>query len=171
MCLCIRFSIQQRRIDGTKALPRTRSPQTWTTRSTRQLRSKASEASCPSLCRKPKVDLFFGKGRWKGIRRRGIDQHGKWRGIDNARSSKTNFAAWLEETISNSPQDVGIQAVCWFFQGKHGRKRFESVKRILRIDLGADDLQDAYHGCPNNTTQLCFCVVAVRNLRSKLVEF
>ena len=46
---------------------------------------------------KAQVDLFFGRGRWKGIRRRGINQHGKCRGVDNARSSKTNFAAWLED--------------------------------------------------------------------------
>ena len=117
------------------------------------------------------VDLFFGKGRWKGIRRRGIDQHGKCRGIDNARSSKTNFAAWLEETGSTAPQDIGIRVVSWLFQGKNVRKRFESVKKFLRIYLGADDLQDAYHGCPNNTTQLCFCVVAIMNPRTKMVEF
>ena len=112
---------------------------------------------------KAQVDLFFGRGRWKGIRRRGINQHGKCRGIDNARSSKTNFAAWLEESISTAPQDIGIQVVCWLFQGRNGRRRFEAAKRFLRVYLGADDLQDAYHGCPNDTTQLCFCVVAIMN--------
>ena len=72
---------------------------------------------------------------------------------------------------SYCPQDIGIQVVCWFFHEKHGIMRFESAKQILRIYLGADDLQDAYHGCPNDTTQLCFCVVAIMNPRSKLVEF
>ena len=79
----------------------------------------AQEQSVRVLLSKPmskaQVDFFFGKGRWKGIRRRGIDQHGKCCGIDNARCSKTNFAAWLEETISAAPQDIGIQVVCWFF--------------------------------------------------------
>ena len=32
-------------------------------------------------------------------------------------------------------------------------------------------MQDAYHGCPNDTNQLCFCVVAIMNPQSKLVEF
>ena len=59
----------------------------------------------------------------------------------------------------------------WLFQGKNGRKRFEEVKKFLQVYLGADDLQDAYHGCPNDTTQLCFCVVAIMNPRTKKVEF
>jgi hypothetical protein len=135
----------------------------------------ATEQSKRGLLSKPmtksQVDLFFGKGRWKGIRRRGIDQHGKCRGIDNARSSRTNFSAWLEETISTAPQDIGIQIVCWLFQGKLGRKRFNDLKKFLRVYLGADELQDAYHGCPNDVTQLCFCVVAIMNPKTKKVEF
>ena len=55
------------------------------------------------------------------------------------------------------------------FQGKQSRKRFETARKILRIYLGADDLQDAYHGCLHDTAQLCFCVVAIMNPRSKLV--
>ena len=41
----------------------------------------------------------------------------------------------------------------------------------MRIYLGADDLQDAYHGCPNDTNQLCFCVVPIMIPHSKQVEF
>ena len=56
----------------------------------------AQEQSVRGLLSKPtskaQVDLFFRKGHWKGIRRRGIDQHGKCCGIDNACCSKTNFA-------------------------------------------------------------------------------
>ena len=44
------------------------------------------------------------------------------------------------------------------------------MKHFLRVHLGADDLQDAYHGCPNDTTQLCFCVVAIMNTHSEKVE-
>ena len=57
--------------------------------------------------------------------------------------------------------------MCWLLQGKNSRQRFEVVKRFLRVYLGADDLQDAYHGCPNDTTQLCFCMVAIMNPHSK----
>ena len=98
------------------------------------------EQSSRGLLSKPmskaQVDLFFGRGRWRGIRRRGINQHGKCRGIDNARASRTNFAAWLEETIATAPQDIGIKVVCWLFQGKSGAKRFETVRRSVRIFLG-----------------------------------
>ena len=135
----------------------------------------AEEQSTRGLLSKPmsktQVDKFFGKGCWKGIRRRGIDQHGKCRGIDNARSSRTNFSAWLEETISTAPQDIGIQIVCWLFQGKIGIKNFKELKNFLKVYLTADDLMDAYHGCPNDPTQLCFCVVAILNPRKKEIEF
>ena len=64
---------------------------------------------------KEELDDLFGKGGWKAIRRRGINQHGKCRGIDNACSSKTNFAAWLEDTIATPPRDIGVQILCWLF--------------------------------------------------------
>ena len=60
---------------------------------------------------KEDMDQKFGKGNWRGIRRRGIHQNGKVRGIDNARTSKTNFAAWLEDTIFTTPADIGIQVL------------------------------------------------------------
>ena len=41
----------------------------------------------------------------------------------------------------------------------------------MSVLLGADDLQDAYHGCPNAANQLCFCVVAIMNPLSSKVEF
>ena len=70
---------------------------------------------------KAQGDFFFGKGHWRGIRRRGINRHGKCQGIDNARASKTNFAAWLEETIATAPQDIGIQVVCWLSKGRRSK--------------------------------------------------
>ena len=46
-----------------------------------EVHETATEQSKRGLLSKPmtkaQVDLFFGKGCWKGIRRRGIDQHGK----------------------------------------------------------------------------------------------
>ena len=79
----------------------------------------AQEQSSRGLLSKPmskaQVEFFFGKGHWRGIRRGGINQHGKCRGIDKPRASKTNFAAWSEETIATPPQDIGIQAACWLF--------------------------------------------------------
>ena len=67
---------------------------------------------------KDNIDNNFGKGRWRGIRRRGIWQNGKIRGIDNARSSGTNLAAWLQDTIMTTPHDIAIQMICVLFNGK-----------------------------------------------------
>ena len=55
------------------------------------------------------LDNIFGKGRWRGIRRRGIWQNGKVRGIDNAHTSRTNLAAWLHAVIMTTPHDIAIQ--------------------------------------------------------------
>ena len=67
---------------------------------------------------KREVDAIFGKGSWRGIRRRGMWQNGKVRGIDNARTSGTNVAAWLQDTIMTTPHDSSIQILCWLFQRK-----------------------------------------------------
>ena len=75
---------------------------------------------------KHNIDNIFGVGRWRGIRRRGIWQNGKVRGIDNARSSRTNLAALLQDTIMTTPHDIAIQMVCWLFNGKQAEERFAS---------------------------------------------
>ena len=74
---------------------------------------------------KSDLDKIFGTGKWRGIRRRGLLQNDKVRGIDNARSSGTNFAAWLQDTIVTSPHDIAIQILCWMFNGKQGAARFK----------------------------------------------
>ena len=111
---------------------------------------------------KEEVDKLFGKGNWRGIRRRGINQNGKVRGIDNALTSKTNFAAWLQDTISTTPADIGIQILCWLFNGPDGITRRSTLGEIW-VGLASDDLADAYHGVPNALRQLGLCVVALRN--------
>ena len=113
---------------------------------------------------------IFGKGRWRGIRRRGILQNDKVRGIDNARSSGTNFAAWLQDTIMTSPHDIAMQILCWMFSGEHGKQRFRD-KSTLWVGLSADDLADAYHGVPNIPSQMNLRIVALRNPHSGVTEF
>ena len=63
---------------------------------------------CPGPFIKAQVDSIFGKGKCRGIRRRGILQNDKVRGIDNARTSDTNFAAWLQDTIMTTPHDIAM---------------------------------------------------------------
>ena len=58
---------------------------------------------------KKELDKQFVKGRWKSIRRRGLQQGEKVRGIDNARSSKTNMAAFLQDTTTTFPHDIAVQ--------------------------------------------------------------
>ena len=116
------------------------------------------------------MDQKFGKGNWRGIRRRGIHQNGKVRGIDNARTTKTNFAAWLEDTIFTTPADIGIQVLCWLFNRVTGKSR-RALCRCLWVGLSADDLADAYHGVPNAPGQLNLCVVAFRNPHTRKTVF
>jgi len=69
---------------------------------------------------KQQMDAKFGKGRWRALRRRGIwqghvrvDGSKKIRGIDNARTSRHNAAAFLTETITTSPTDIALQICAW----------------------------------------------------------
>ena len=62
---------------------------------------------------KQEMDDHFGPGLWRGLRRRGIwqgqirkDGSRKIRGIDNARSSKHNAAAFLTDTIMTTAPDI-----------------------------------------------------------------
>ena len=111
---------------------------------------------------KQDVDKIIGKGKWRGIRRRGPWQSGKVRGIDNARTSGHNFTAWLQDTIMTTQQEISLQILCWFFNGKPATARF-AEKQHKWVGLSADDLADAYHGVPNLPHQLNLCIVAVRN--------
>ena len=114
--------------------------------------------------------MLFGKGKWRGIRRRGINQNGKVRGIDNARTSKTNFAAWLQDAITTTPADIGIQILCWLFNGIDGRSRREDYGNLW-VGLSSDDLADAYHGVPNAPGQLGLRVICLRNPKTCEMEF
>ena len=107
--------------------------QTATSQRTRGLLSKPLS--------KEQVDMIFGVGNWRAIRCRGLRQGEKVRRIDNTRASKTNFAAFLVDTITTTPADIDIQVLSWLFKGKAGRRRF--IKRVLEqgltAALGADD--------------------------------
>ena len=119
---------------------------------------------------KTAVDKTFGRGGWRAIRRRGTLQNDKVRGIDNARASKTNFAAFLQDTIVTTPHDVAIQVLAWLFSGREGSHRFRSLKSLF-VSLGADDLADAYHGIPNALCQLGPCIMAIMNPQLGKIEF
>ena len=59
---------------------------------------------------KLQMDGFFGgPDLWRALRRWGIEQHGKIRGIDNARTSLHNAAAFIVETVMTAPADIAIQ--------------------------------------------------------------
>ena len=99
-------------------------------------------------------------------------QNGKVRGIDNVRTPGTNFAAWLQDTIMTTPHDIGIQILCWLFNGKEASTRFDLKNTFaLWVGLSADDLADAYHGIPNIPAQMNLCVVAMRNPHTGKTEF
>ena len=93
-------------------------------------------------------------------------------GIDNARTSGTNFAAWLQDTIMTTPHDIGLQILCWLFNGKDAEARSNAKYSYgLWVGLSADDLADAYHGVPNIPSQMNLCVVAMRNPHTRKTEF
>ena len=81
--------------------------------------------------------LSLGNGAWRAIRRRGILQNDKVRNIDNARTSQTNFAAWLQDTITTTPADIGVQILCWLFNGPVGITRRKAFgQRWMAVFIG-----------------------------------
>ena len=64
----------------------------------------------------------------------------------------------------DNPHNIGIQILCWLFNGKDAEARFSAKYSYgLWVGLSADDLADAYHGVPNIPSQMNLCVVAMRN--------
>ena len=90
------------------------------------------------------ADTRFGKGKWRGISRRGQNLNGKVHAIDNVGTSKTNFAACLQDTITITPADIGIQVLSWLFNGEDGRLRWDECGDLW-VGLSSDDLADANH--------------------------
>ena len=71
-----------------------------------------------------------------------------------------------------TPHDIGIQILCWLFNGKEASSRFDLKNTFaLWVGLSADDLADAYHGVPNIPAQMNLCVVAMRNPHTGKTEF
>ena len=71
-----------------------------------------------------------------------------------------------------TPHDIGIQILCWFFDGKEAKSRFDHKNGIgLWVGLSADDLADAYHGVPNIPAQMNLCVVVMRSPHTGKTEF
>ena len=104
------------------------------------------------------MDGKFGRGKWRALRRRGIEQHDKVRGIDNARTSRQSAAAYLFETIMTAPSDIAIQFRLWLAAA--GVPATWAAFLALRPALGSDDLEAAYHSAPNANNQLALRVVA-----------
>ena len=147
----------------------------WTTDPTTMTRqygtlqeSNLSENSFQDILLKHKLipSLEDKIGQRRVIRRRGLFQNDKVRGIGNARTSGTR----LQDTILTTPRDIAMKILCWLLNGKQGEERF--VKNgFLWVGLSGDDLADAYHEVPNIPPQLNLCVVAIRNPHSGLTEF
>ena len=71
-----------------------------------------------------------------------------------------------------TPRDIGIQILCWLFNGRDAKARFDHKNSYgLWVGLSADDLADAYHGVPNIPAQMNLCVVAMRNPHTGKTEF
>ena len=127
------------------------------------LASTREEQSQGKLSRdysKAELDEWLGVGQWKAIRRRCIWQEGKqkFRNIDNARTSGTNDAALLPDTIHTVPYDFPVHVVRAIRIGLG-----TPLCGDLEVGLTADDQKDAYHSIPNMESQKGLGVIAFAN--------
>ena len=73
----------------------------------------------------------------------------------------------MTETIATTPPDIALQICAWL---AHCGVPHEELQKLI-AGVGSDDLQDAYHGVPNASSELNFCVVAFRDTASNEIKF
>eukprot|EP00974_Lingulodinium_polyedra_P126451 11198311-Lingulodinium_polyedra.AAC.1 len=151
----------------------------WNVATMRQLRETPYSEEVYKLCEKDRakgrflrnrywtkqeLDAFYGRGLWRCIRRSAHweENHGKFRNIDNARTSGHNAAAVLVETIWNPPFDMA---------GLILREAYRQQEVIPQPRMGCEDLEDAFHIMPNATEQLPLCCVAFYHPEFKEARF
>ena len=93
---------------------------------------------------KTQLDNRTGKGRWRAIRRCAILQGDKARRIDNCTASRHNDGAWVRETISTVPHDIGAKILQWAVRS--GTTIVADLAASLP-SLGSDDLEAACKRC------------------------
>eukprot|EP00965_Chrysotila_dentata_P031022 1032921-Pleurochrysis_carterae.AAC.1 len=60
------------------------------------------------------MDAQFGKGKWRAMRRFGVQQNGKIRPCDNAKASLHNASTCMHERLSSETEDFPIRAAALF---------------------------------------------------------
>jgi hypothetical protein len=106
---------------------------------------------------KREMDAMFGQKKWRGTRRRILYQEAqdKYRAIDNCKTSYTNKAADMWETLVTPAHDIAMKTAI-----RLAKVMGAPLKDIWQLVLGCEDMEDAYRSIPNRPSNLPFCVVA-----------
>ena len=119
---------------------------------------------CSELLQRESLDDEFGPGNWRPLHRFLVTQPcGKVRVIDNAKRSQHNDFTQMSETIFVTSLDV-IPAVASSFAAAVLQRQADSKTDLppwAELELGTDDLPDAYRGCPVSDRDRGASVVAV----------
>ena len=108
------------------------------------------------------VDAMFGKGRWRPIYRFLVRQaDGKTRLIDDGRRGGQNQWSALEETIFTIGIDTVPSIVKLLVDRVRAQHPGPDLPDWFQLQLGTDDLPDAFRGCPIHPDQQRAAVVAV----------
>ena len=126
-------------------------------------RSEQTEGKLSPDMSAEELDELFGVGGWRAIRRRSIWQEGKqkWRNIDNARTSRTNDATLLPDTIRTTPFDITVRIASAIREAVGA-----PLKGDLQIGVSSEDQQDAYHTIPTMVGQLGLAVIAFLDIQA-----
>ena len=87
------------------------------------------------------MDARFGKGKWRAMRRFGVQQNGKIRPCDNAKASLHNASTSMHERLSSETADFPIRAAALF-------SSLADVSDTMSFGIGTEDLEAAYRRFP-----------------------
>ena len=101
---------------------------------------------------KQELDEKYGRGGWRAMRRFGVRQNGKIRAVDDGKSSSSNAATYMLETVVLPTFEFPAIIAQYIAAATSG-------KSIPEMEIGADDLFSAYRRVP--TSQPQFTIIAI----------
>ena len=102
---------------------------------------------------KRELDEKYGIGGWRAMRRFGVWQNGKLRAVDDGKSSSSNTATYMLETIALPTFEFPA------IVAQHIADVLSHGEEIPDMEIGCDDLFAAYRRVP--TSQPQFTVIAI----------
>ena len=125
----------------------------------RQTLEEIDKGFTEPLCSAEEVDRRFGKGEWRPIYRFLLHQGDKDRLIDDGRRGGQNDWSAMQETIFTIGLDL-VPAMAYHL-ATLAKELYGALPPWFHLQIGTDDLPDAFRGCPIHPEQQRAAVIAI----------